>query len=212
MYNTNNNGGRDQFLPEWILILAALFCFAAISDMPYAYYTFTRSMTFGVSIATAVQLYRNRYYNEWVWVLVIVAIFFNPIIPFRLTRYDWRIYDFTAGAMFLNALYMLRVYRTISIHETRCYKMGNIQGVIIKVKFNGVVNKIDYRSLPGKESIYVNGLPILEEDNEDEYQKTLKFYLRFNSSEVAARLKVEFSRETAGIIRYSFWGDEKKLI
>ncbi|MGD9419264.1 MAG: DUF6804 family protein [Verrucomicrobiales bacterium] len=96
-----------RFLPYWVLIAAAVFSFVAIADLPYGFYRLLRWVACGVAIASAVQLHINRH-SGWVWALGIVALIFNPLIPFHFSKDTWRILDFGAGALFVVTLWITR--------------------------------------------------------------------------------------------------------
>ncbi len=91
-----------QIVPTWVLLGGSLFAFVAIADLPYGYYQLLRWTTCGVAIALAVQLYRTSHIG-WVWALGILAVLFNPLIPIHFERETWRIFDGTAGFLFLAA-------------------------------------------------------------------------------------------------------------
>lgn len=97
----------SRFLPYWVLVAAAVISFVAIADLPYGFYRLLRWITCGVAIASAVQLHHNRH-TGWVWALGIVALIFNPLIPFHFAKDTWRVFDFFAGALFFVTLWITR--------------------------------------------------------------------------------------------------------
>ena len=96
---------KEQYLPRWVILLAAVMCFVAIANMPYGYYLLVRWITCGVAIASAIQLHLNRHIG-WVWALSIVALIFNPIFSLHFAKDIWRFLDFGAGSLFLIALWI----------------------------------------------------------------------------------------------------------
>jgi hypothetical protein len=98
---------NKQILPHWVLIAVSLFCFIAVVELPYGFYKLLRWVVCGVAIASAVQLHLNHHMG-WVWALGIVALIFNPLIPFYFPRDVWRVIDAAAGASFLVTLWISR--------------------------------------------------------------------------------------------------------
>lgn len=96
-----------QFLPSWVLICAAALCFVAIADLPYGFYRLIRWVACGTAIASAIQAHVNRR-ADWVWALGIIALIFNPLIPFYFPKIAWRIFDVAAGACFLTFFWQTR--------------------------------------------------------------------------------------------------------
>ena len=81
------------------IILAGIFSFLGIADMPIGYYTFLRFYLTGIA------------YNEYgkkeevsgsVILFGIIAVLFNPIIPVYLHDKEvWSFIDFIVGVIFL---------------------------------------------------------------------------------------------------------------
>lgn len=97
----------SRFLPYVVLVAAAIFSFVAIAELLYGIYRLLRWVDCSVAIAAAIQLHINRH-SGWVWALGIVALIFNPLIPFHFPKDIWRIFDFGAGALFVVTLWILR--------------------------------------------------------------------------------------------------------
>ena len=90
----------NPYIPIWVLVGVALFCFIAATDLPYGYYLFLRWIACGTAIVAAIQSYlRNRI--GMIWLMGIVALIFNPIAPFHFDKDTWRILDIGAGICFL---------------------------------------------------------------------------------------------------------------
>jgi len=82
----------------------------AIARLPYAYYTFTRVVTF---VAAALIAYfgfleKRRVVQVWSGLLVGIAVLFNPIVPIHLNRTTWLYLDLGAAAVFLAHLVFVR--------------------------------------------------------------------------------------------------------
>jgi hypothetical protein len=95
---------ENQFVPNWVLLLVAVLALVAIADMPYDFYRLLRWLTFGVSIALGVEKFREREMG-WLWSLGIIALIFNPLVPFDFERGIWRIFNICASVIFLSILF-----------------------------------------------------------------------------------------------------------
>lgn len=86
-----------------IALTATALLLIALLEMPYGYYTFLRIAVF---LAAAFGAYRatNLDNPSWAIGLVMIAILFNPFIPFGFNRDTWLVLNIiTAGAMGLSA-------------------------------------------------------------------------------------------------------------
>lgn len=91
----------------WSRTLAALLLFWALADHAYGYYTFLRWITCGVAAYFAYIAYEGRK-NTWAWILGIMALIFNPIIPFHLDRGTWALIDIIVGVLMLVSLFFVK--------------------------------------------------------------------------------------------------------
>ncbi|GMV36066.1 MAG: hypothetical protein AMXMBFR61_05740 [Fimbriimonadales bacterium] len=96
---------RPHFVP---CVVAGVLCLIAIADWPYAYYTVLRVVT-SVSAAVAAWVAVRASVAWAVWVLGVVALLFNPIVPVHLTKEVWRMLDATAGIALLLCAVVLKV-------------------------------------------------------------------------------------------------------
>lgn len=97
----------SQFLPKWLLIFAAVLCFLAIADLPFGFYRLVRWVACGVAIAAAMQMHINKQVG-WVWIFGIIALIFNPLVPFYFPKGVWKLFDAGSGACFLSAFWQAR--------------------------------------------------------------------------------------------------------
>lgn len=81
-------------------MLAIILLLLALFDLPYGYYNFLRIMIFIISCYSIYVFYK---YEKilWVWIFVIIAVLFNPIIPIYLDKSLWKIVDIVAVIIFL---------------------------------------------------------------------------------------------------------------
>lgn len=96
-----------SYIPKWIYIVAAIFCFLAIADLPYGFYRLVRWLTCGVAIASAMQWHAKERVG-WVWIMALIAILFNPLMPFYFPKNIWMIFDAAVGACFIASYWQLR--------------------------------------------------------------------------------------------------------
>ncbi|MDD4531391.1 MAG: hypothetical protein PHH21_01645 [Candidatus Pacebacteria bacterium] len=85
---------------NWLKLVAAILLFWALADNPYSYYQFLRWAILIISGYSAYISYKNGRI-EWSWAFVIIAILFNPIIPFYLSRGIWQLLDLITILIFL---------------------------------------------------------------------------------------------------------------
>lgn len=69
-------------------------------DMPFGYYRLLRWIVAPASLFLALEE-RQRGRHGWVWVLVMQALLFNPIVPVALDRGTWRLVDAAAALLLL---------------------------------------------------------------------------------------------------------------
>tara|TARA_B100000780_G_C20775982_1_gene308119 strand:- start:222 stop:500 length:279 start_codon:yes stop_codon:yes gene_type:complete len=86
-----------------ILYLPAALLFIAIFGLPYAYYTFLRLVVTGISLYAAFRLLEKGSINFWV--VLFVALLFNPLIPIHLSKDIWVLINITAGSYFTVTAY-----------------------------------------------------------------------------------------------------------
>ena len=83
-----------------IFLVAAITLFIGIVEMPYGYYQLLRWFTCGVGAYGAYISYEKKKI-EWVWILGVIALIFNPIFRFYFAKETWKILDFAGGIIFL---------------------------------------------------------------------------------------------------------------
>ena len=92
---------------RFLRIIAAIFLFVAIGNIPYSYYILLRFIICGVSICGIWYAYRVRKFL-WLWVFSAIAVLFNPIIPIHLKKEAWIIVDLAVIIIFLISIPMLK--------------------------------------------------------------------------------------------------------
>lgn len=91
---------------KYLIIIAALFCFIGIFELPYTYHTVLRVFVSFMAFVIIVNELRSR--SFWLITFLLILILFNPIFPIYLyLRPFWVIIDVAAGLLFLYYFYTL---------------------------------------------------------------------------------------------------------
>jgi len=81
-----------------ILYIPAILLFLAFLELPYGYYTLLRLVVTGVSLYAAFGLLEKGSVNFWV--MLAIAVLFNPLIPVHLSKEIWVPIDIIVGIYF----------------------------------------------------------------------------------------------------------------
>ncbi len=82
--------------------VAVLLLLWAFTDHPYSYYQILRWVVCGFTAYCAYLAYEKKD-NTWTWIFSIIAVLFNPIVPFYFERETWQIIDvITAVIIFVS--------------------------------------------------------------------------------------------------------------
>jgi len=98
---------------NWFKIVAILFLLGALGDNPYGYYQLLRWIILAIGAYSAYLAY-NAEKKGWTWIFGIIAVLFNPIIPFTFQRDIWQTIDVIVAVIFL-----------VSIFKTKGYQVEN---------------------------------------------------------------------------------------
>lgn len=77
------------------VIAAVMLLLAAFFAWPYGYYGLLRWVVCVASTFIAYHAWHSRC-QSWMWVMGLIAVVFNPIVPVRLDRDTWRMFDLLA--------------------------------------------------------------------------------------------------------------------
>jgi uncharacterized membrane protein len=103
----------QRLLSKLPAIIPALLLLAAVfGRWPYGFYTLLRLIVCGCSIYLAVKANSTRTV-AWTWIMGGLAVVFNPILPVRMHRSNWRAVDALAAITFL---VFFAVYKPRSYH------------------------------------------------------------------------------------------------
>lgn len=82
-------------------LVASAFLFVSVPSIwPYGFYMFMRVVVCGISLYLAYFSKRDGK-EQWMVVMVLIALLFNPIFPVHLTKEIWGIIDFAAAVIFI---------------------------------------------------------------------------------------------------------------
>ena len=82
------------------MIPAGMLLFA-IGRWPYSYYMLLRVVVLAAALLLAGLIYQKaKTFTLWVWLFVIVAIVFNPVVPLHLTRGIWSLLNLGSVVIF----------------------------------------------------------------------------------------------------------------
>lgn len=76
---------------------------AVVPVWPYFFYQLLKFLIFGTAAYSA-YVYHSGKNKKWMWVMIIVAIIFNPINPFYFGHFLWSVVDLIVAAIFFKSL------------------------------------------------------------------------------------------------------------
>ena len=83
----------------WFLWVVAAMLIAAFGSWPYGYYQLLRWVVAGTAAYMA-YINFNSGKQSWAWVFTVVAVLFNPVVPFTMARESWQLFDIAAAVPF----------------------------------------------------------------------------------------------------------------
>ena len=87
--------------------------FLAIPPLwPYGYYVLLRIMVCVTAVALGTRAHKKKN-PGWIWTMIIIAIIFNPLIPFHLGKEIWSIVDLAVAVIFIISIFKLRLQKGI---------------------------------------------------------------------------------------------------
>lgn len=88
-------------IATWVSISMLILAVPAI--WPYVYFQLLR-LVVTASAAYIAWLFYNSEKNGWMWIMIAIAVLYNPVIPFYLSKDIWIVFDIVAAIIFLSAL------------------------------------------------------------------------------------------------------------
>jgi hypothetical protein len=111
--NMRNN--QNHHKPLWAFIPAALLLLA-LGHMPGAYYQFVRIVICGCALVILGQNHREHHArNIWAYCFILIAVLFNPIVPFHFDRGMWFCMYVIAAPCFIGYASGFRINRDVPI-------------------------------------------------------------------------------------------------
>jgi hypothetical protein len=104
---------RDKFTffkPEYRAVITfvplVLLLLACMARWPYGFYVFLRFVVCASAIYMAVfaSVMRNKF---WFWMMLGIAVLFNPLVPIYLSRSKWVPIDFITAMLFSASIFKL---------------------------------------------------------------------------------------------------------
>jgi len=82
-----------------------------VEGLPHVFYQILRFLICGVAGYFSYLCYENKH-SVWLWVLVAIAIVFNPFFKFRFELQTWQMIDFIGAIIFIVFLIRFRKVTT----------------------------------------------------------------------------------------------------
>lgn len=95
---SESGGARSEIAVAGVCAAALLV--STTARWPYFVYTLLRVLICVCSIYIAVRRHEERR-TLWVWVFAATGLLFNPVMPVRLVRSDWRTLDLIVACFFV---------------------------------------------------------------------------------------------------------------
>ncbi len=96
---TSNHHSNPE-LPLLLWIAPAVFLVLGLGRLPYGYYTFLRLAVCAAGAACAFLMLRAKPSAFTGWLMVFVALLYNPFVPVRLHRLEWQPINIGTVAIF----------------------------------------------------------------------------------------------------------------
>lgn len=88
-----------------LLIISTILLFTAIiRGFSYGYYIFLRWIVL-VSALSVILKSHDLKKRNWIWIMGIIAILFNPIIPIHFSKITWRLIDLITAIIFITTIF-----------------------------------------------------------------------------------------------------------
>ncbi len=78
-----------------------------IPDLPFGYFQILRWLVCGTCSYRAFLSHESQD-RLWMWIFIIAAILFNPLVPVHIDRSMWLVVDITLAIMLITSLPQLR--------------------------------------------------------------------------------------------------------
>ena len=90
-------------------LFTSILLFVGLLNLSIGYYKFLRWIVFASALYSLYISYtKDAKVNFGVWIFGLIAILFNPIIPFYLGKSNWQIADIIVGIILIGSIFVLR--------------------------------------------------------------------------------------------------------
>ena len=96
---------RPHLIPSAIAVLVLLL---ALARWPYVYYQALRWVVCAAAVNVAYRAYKWKRPGT-LWAFAVLAVIFNPVNPFHLTREIWRVLNVAGAVLFVATIIWLTV-------------------------------------------------------------------------------------------------------
>lgn len=101
------NNETDKIMYTAPCLVCAAMLFIALFQLPYGYYTLLRLVVCLSSTFLAYLAYEIRKMKS-VFLLILIAVLFNPVIPVHLDQETWAAIDVVCGLIFLALVFIFK--------------------------------------------------------------------------------------------------------
>lgn len=97
---------------KWPAVFTSILLLLSFFSWPYAFYTFLRISVTGVAIYYAFYLFSIKKQDFWLWILIAIAILFNPFIPIYINdKSIWGVIDVAVACYFILIINNLKKWK-----------------------------------------------------------------------------------------------------
>lgn len=89
------------------LIPAGMLLLAITGRWPYGFFILLRWVVSGCALYLATAAHHEKA-SGWMWIMVGIAVLFNPFVPIYLRREMWQVIDLVAAGVFVGAGFTLK--------------------------------------------------------------------------------------------------------
>jgi len=93
---------QNEYRVLFCKISAIALLVAVIPVWPYFFYQFLKLVIFGSSVFS-VYLYHKEKNKQWMIIMIVIAIIFNPINPLYFGHFLWSIVDLIVALLFFKS-------------------------------------------------------------------------------------------------------------
>ena len=101
---------NDIKIKNTLTVICIIVLLLAIPSIwTYGYYQILRWLIFGTAIFILYAILEFKKRN-WTWIMAIITILFNPIVPIHLAKETWIVIDLIVAVIFLVSIFKIKNY------------------------------------------------------------------------------------------------------